>query len=139
MQTKIIQNLKRDEGLRLSPYLCLANKLTIGYGRNLDDVGISEEEAELMLINDINKCVQQLSTIPVYRTLDRIRQDVLINMCFNLGFHGLLSFLKMWRALSIYDYEKAADEMMDSKWFKQVGSRAVRLVYEMRKGVNYEG
>jgi lysozyme len=50
---KEIDLLKKHEGLRLKPYRCSADKLTIGYGRNLDDVGISEEEAEMLLLNDL--------------------------------------------------------------------------------------
>ena len=51
--SNLIEQLKRHEGKRLFPYHCTANKLTIAYGRNLDDVGVTEEEAELMLVNDV--------------------------------------------------------------------------------------
>jgi len=47
-----IEQLKHDEGIRLFPYQCSADKLTIGYGRNLEDNGISEHEAEQMLLTD---------------------------------------------------------------------------------------
>ena len=51
----MIGMLKRHEGLRLKPYQDTIGKLTIGYGRNLDDRGISKEEAEYLLRNDISR------------------------------------------------------------------------------------
>ena len=128
--------LERHEGLRLKPYLDTATppRLTIGYGRNLDDVGISREEAECMLANDIDKVVRELETVDEYVALDRIRQTVIANMSFNLGFHGLMHFKRMWAAIGRCDYEKAADEMMDSTWRRQVGARAIELAEIMRTG-----
>ena len=52
-QDKIIEMLKRHEGLKVFPYHCSQNKLTIGIGRNLDDKGISKDEAYYLLYNDI--------------------------------------------------------------------------------------
>jgi lysozyme len=79
--------LVRHEGLRLKPYRCTAGKLTIGVGRNLEDKGISQQEAYELLENDIRECeVQLLTEIPdIYLSLDINRKVVLINMCFNLG------------------------------------------------------
>jgi len=128
--------LERHEGLRLKPYLDTAvpPRLTIGYGRNLDDVGISREEAECMLANDIDKVERELDTIDEYVALDRIRQTVIANMTFNLGFHGLMQFKRMWAAIGRCDYEKAAEEMLKSKWARQVGNRATELADIMRTG-----
>lgn len=120
--------LKIDEGLRLKPYRCTANKLTIGYGRNLDDVGISKAEAECMLETDIREAENAcLHAFPWFAELTEPRQDVIVNMCFNLGLTRLLGFKKFLKAMSLGDYATAAKEMMDSRWAKQVGSRADRL------------
>lgn len=131
----LVEMIKRHEGLRLNPYRCTSGKLTIGYGRNLEDKGISEKEALILLENDLNDVIASLyKYIPWFFKLDVVRQDVLTNMCFNLGIHGLLQFKKTLRAIQDGDYDKAADEMLDSKWAEQVKSRAMELSRMMRTG-----
>lgn len=127
--------LERHEGLRLKPYRDTVGKLTIGYGRNLDDVGISPEEAELMLDNDISEAEKHLKTVDEYNDLDAVRQAVMVNMCFNLGFYGLMGFRKTWLAIARKDYAEAARQMLDSRWARQVGNRAQELSQIMRTGV----
>lgn len=125
----------RHEGLKLKPYRCTAGKLTIGVGRNLDDKGISEAEAMAMLDTDIAEVAVELERrLPLFSKLDDVRKDALINMGFNLGVPGLLKFRGMIAALELSDYDKAAAEMLDSKWAKQVGNRAGELARQMRKG-----
>jgi Phage-related lysozyme (muraminidase) len=126
--------LERHEGLRLKPYRDIVGKLTVGYGRNLEDVGISRDEADFMLDNDIDQVEQYLKTVDEYNELDEVRQTVLANLCFNVGFKGVIGFKRMWRALAKRDYEGAATEMLDSKWAKQVGQRAIELAEIMRAG-----
>ena len=126
--------LERHEGLRLKPYLDTVGKLTVGYGRNLEDVGISRDEADFMLDNDIDQVERQLETVDEYRDLDPIRQTVIGNMAFNLGFAGLMGFKNMWAAIGRRDWDRAADEMLNSKWARQVGVRAVELSEIMRTG-----
>jgi len=128
--------LERHEGLRLKPYLDTATppRLTIGYGRNLDDVGITREEADYLLATDIERVERELDTIDEYVALDRIRQTVIANMTFNLGFHGLMQFKRMWAAISRKDYAAAAHEMLNSRWSRQVGARSVELAEIMRTG-----
>lgn len=127
--------LTRHEGLRLKPYNDTVGKLTIGIGRNLDDVGISEAEASLLLKNDIAKVTQDLTDhLGWWNSLDEPRRIVLANMCFNLGITRLLGFPKFLTALQNGDYEKAADHMKDSLWYKQVKGRAVELEQIMRSG-----
>src|SRR5713101_3726055 len=78
--------LVKHEGLSLKPYRCPAGKLTIGVGRNLDDRGISEDEAAMLLDNDIRFVWKELSRVlPGFTLLDETRQNVLMDMCFNLG------------------------------------------------------
>ena len=126
--------LERHEGLRLKPYRDTVGKLTIGYGRNLEDVGISRDEAEFMLDNDIDQVERQLETVDEYRDLDAVRQAVIANMAFNLGFAGLMGFKNMWAAIGRRDWESASEEMLNSKWARQVGVRAVELSEIMRTG-----
>ena len=127
--------LPRDEGLRLKTYRCTAGKLTIGIGRNLDDVGISESEARVLLANDIAKVSAQMDkALPWWKSLSEPRQRVLANMAFNLGIAGLLGFKNTLGMIERGEYAKAADAMLASKWAKQVGARATRLSDMMRKG-----
>lgn len=133
----LVEQLKRHEGLSLTPYKCTASKATIGFGRNLEDKGISLEEAEMMLINDIREVESELSRkLMVFISLAKPRQDALVNMGFNLGVTGLLKFNNMIEALNHADYERAAKEMLNSKWAKQVGKRADELARQMKDG-NY--
>ena len=136
LMDRIKEQLVRHEGLRLKPYRCTAGKLTIGIGRNLDDCGISQSEAYVMLINDITNCEKQLQAkIPdIYNGLDEVRKSVLLNMCFNLGINGLLGFKNTLAFVKAGDWERAANNMLVSKWAKQVGRRAIELSELMRKG-----
>lgn len=130
----LLEQLQRHEGLRLKAYRDSLGKLTIGYGRNLDDRGITDEEAGFMLDNDIDLVVAELERMPLYLGLDPVRQVVLANMAFNMGMPTLLEFRRMLGALGERDWDRAADEMMDSKWARQVGSRADELSRMMRRG-----
>ena len=126
--------LERHEGLRLRVYKDTVGVNTIGYGRNLDDVGISRDEADFMLDNDIEAVERQLDAIDEYTSLDHVRQTVIANLCFNVGFRGLMGFRRMWAAIGRNDYSAASKEMMSSKWARQVGVRAVELSEIMRTG-----
>jgi lysozyme len=129
------EELKRDEGVRLKPYRCTAGKLTIGVGRNLDDVGISQSEADMMLEHDVNKVITQLNyRLPWWCNVSEKRQHVLINMAFNLGIEGLLKFKNTLALIQAGKYQEASVAMLDSRWAKQVGNRAKRLAEEMRQG-----
>lgn len=132
--------LRRDEGVRLFPYVDSVGKTTIGVGRNLTDVGIREDESEFLLQNDITRVIAQLDlNIPWWRALGDVRQRVLVNMAFNLGVHSLLGFHKMLDAAQHGQYAEAADEMLNSQWAKQVGDRAKRLAAMMRDLSLYSG
>lgn len=129
------QQLIRHEGYRQFPYKCSAGKMTVAIGRNLDDRGISKDEAKYLLHNDIVICKQELNLLyPIVRVLKPSRYNVLINMCFNIGIKRLSGFKKMWNALNIGDYDEASRQMLDSKWAKQVGVRADELASIMRVG-----
>lgn len=131
---KLIKQLQKHEGLRLKPYRCSVGKLSIGYGRNLDDVGIDKPEACMLLANDIHKCIEQCEELYCWDTLNDIRQNVLVNMCFNLGIYGLRKFKKFLRALELGNYDRASIEMLDSLWSSQVGIRATELSDQIRLG-----
>ncbi|WP_237575959.1 glycoside hydrolase family protein [Mycetohabitans sp. B8] len=132
----LLSELSRDEGRRLKPYLDTVGKTTIGVGRNLTDVGIADSECDLLLENDVLRSVTWLDRhLPWWRSLDAVRQRVIINMAFNLG-DKLLTFANTLAAMQRGDYAAAADGMLASKWATQVGTRAHRLASLMRTGAS---
>lgn len=132
---KLRQQLTNHEGLRLKPYKCTAGKWTIGVGRNLEDVGITEAEAMFLLDNDIRKAHDDArALIDGFDELDDVRQCVVIDMAFNLGRSRLSKFKKMLAAVRAGNYNTAADEMVNTLWYSQIGNRAARLEHMMRTG-----
>lgn len=129
----LIAQLIVDEGVRLKPYMDSRSVETIGIGRNLRDVGISEDEARYMCLNDVTRVQSQLdASFPWWRQLDDDRQQVIANMAFNLGIMRLKGFHDMLVALEAGDYNEAANQMLKSMWAAQVGARAQRLAARMR-------
>lgn len=131
---QLIAMLKRHEGRNLKPYKCPAGKLTIGYGRNIEDNGISEIEAMVMLRNDIEQCYEELNVFSWFADLDQVRQEALIDMLFNLGLPTFLEFKKTLKFVAEGKYSQAAEEMLRSKWADQVGDRAKELAYMVDTG-----
>ncbi len=126
--------IKKCEAFRSHPYLDTVGKITIGWGRNIDDNGISKEEADYLFDNDFNRCKAELAPFPWYVNQPQNVQDALMNMCFNIGIGRLLGFRKMIAALIVKDYTKAAIEALDSKWATQVGQRAKDVALMIRQG-----
>lgn len=130
--------LKVDEGIRARVYLDSLGIETIGVGRNLRDVGLSQDEIDYLLANDIERCVREIrqhrTTRAAWDASDTNRRLVLANMCFNLGISRLLKFRKTLEAWSRKDWARVSVEMLDSKWADQVGNRARRLSGMVRRG-----
>ena len=132
---KLIDLIIYHEGLELKPYRCTAGHLTIGIGRNLDDRGITEDEARFLCQNDVDIVEQELTRkFSFIVGLDDVRIRVLLDMAFNLGVPRLSAFSNMWAALEEGDYKQAAVEMLDSRWARQVGRRATNLSQMMETG-----
>lgn len=132
---KLRNLLLQHESYKQFPYVDTTSHLTIGIGRNLSDRGISQTEALMLLEDDISYFVKKLSQYcDFFDGLDENRQIALIDMCFNLGINGFLSFNKMIDALRKKDYVTAAQEMLSSQWADQVKQRALDLAYVIRTG-----
>jgi lysozyme len=132
---RLIRQLRLHEGERLKPYRCTAGKLTIGVGRNLEDRGITAQEAAYLLGNDITSTqAALLKALPWVGTLDDVRQRVLIDMAFNMGLGTLLTFRRTLAAVQAGQYQQAAAMMLESRWAGQVGQRAKRLSQMMATG-----
>jgi len=133
----IIEQLKKHEGFKSKPYKDTEGFLTIGYGWNLDVNGLPEDICETLLRRKTEEIYKILNKYDVFKKLDNVRKKVLLDMAYNLGINSLFKFEKMFNALEEDDYEKAAEEMRDSKWAKQVKTRADRLIKMMKTGEDY--
>lgn len=135
MKEQLTEMLTRHEGLGLKPYLCTAGYLTIGIGRNIETNGITKQEAEYLLSNDIDRFTAEIEKrLSWFGRLPEPAKIVLINMSFNLGVIGLLKFKNTLALIEKGDYKGAGKEMLNSAWSRQVGKRAVELS-EILKGV----
>lgn len=130
--------IMRHEGFEEKPYTCSMGKLTIGYGRNLEDKGITRTEAEFLFRNDVREAIQdvnrQFGSHHWFTSLDLCRKWVLIEMCFQMGLPKLLDFKKTLEYVRNNQYTKAANEMLRSQWAKQTPKRARTLSEQMRTG-----
>ena len=134
--------VKEAEGFKPLPYRCTAGKLTQGYGRNLEahplsdaekaelssDGSVSEDVAERWAIKELYECEEKLNSNIIYQKQSNVRKAVLLDMCFNIGYTGLMKFKKMWFALGNKDYPEASRQAKDSAWYVQVGNRGKRNV-----------
>ncbi|MCA8480508.1 glycoside hydrolase family protein [Burkholderia multivorans] len=131
---KLKAELTLDEGRRSRIYVDTVGKVSGGIGRNLTDKGFRDSEIDLMYQNDVAETEAWLDrNLPWWRSLDPVRQRVLMNMAFNMQ-GRLLTFVNTLAAMKRGDYAAAADGMLASKWATQVGARATRLANMMRSG-----
>ena len=138
MSQRLTDMLIKHEGSKSHAYMCTANKVTVGVGRNIDPeggIGLTKDEISFLLKNDIERVEDELSRrLPWILELSDVRIDALIDICFNLGLPRFLKFAKALDALEQREYDLAADEFMASRWAKQVGQRAVTVSNMIRTG-----
>jgi lysozyme len=140
VREKLLDMLTLHEGLELKPYKCTSDKLTIGIGRNIEDIGITEDEARYLLQNDVDRILKEVEHWTFLEKLNDVRQAVILDMVFNMGVSrfNANTWVKTFAAIQDEDWEKVANEMLESRWANQVGQRAIRLSQMMRKGEWYE-
>lgn len=124
----IVADIKTEEGFVGYPYNDSLGFPTIGYGTKLP---LDREEAELLLRHRLNKYKRELRQ-KLDLHISQEAWEILDHMVYQMGVGGVLNFKKMIAALKAKDYNKAADEMLDSKWAKQTPARATRLADRMR-------
>jgi len=131
----IVENLKVEEGYSARVYHCTAGHLTIGFGRNVDKsgLGISEEEATVLLKNDVVRTIDEVrQRWPWFDELNKGAREVMVELCFQLGAPRLSGFKKCLAALERGDTATAAVELLDSRFAEQVPARANRLAARLR-------
>jgi len=129
--------LRRHEGYKDRVYNDSLGFLTVGYGHHLyPGSRINKLIADELLKIDIADAVNDFMKLDLIRIqkLNVARRRVIINMIFNIGFQKVLQFKKMWKYIECEDYELASREMLNSKWAKQVKTRAIELAEIMKKG-----
>lgn len=125
--------LVKHEGIKGKLYYDSVGVATIGVGRNLEDVGVSYDEAMLMLDNDIKRVLKDCwREFTWFADLTEDRQSVVASMVFNIGLAGFKQFKKMIAAIEKEDWTEAACQMIDSTWAAQVKGRAVELAILMK-------
>lgn len=135
---ELVDQIKRQEGLRLTAYQDTLGNRSIGFGHTPAFPGqtITEAEAESLLIQDLSSAQSSLlSSLPWCFSLSVPRYCVLWNMTFNMGIAHLLEFRLMLAAVRNANYSEAAKQMMNSLWAEQVKERAVELSEQMETGV----
>ena len=140
---KLRAELIRDEGLRLMAYRDTLGNPTIGVGhligRGESFTAISQSFAMELLDADIQTAQRRLNNIyPAWREFDDVRQRAMLNLTFNLGYR-LADFTRFLHAAKSGDWEKAADHLTQSRWYRQVKRRGPRIVHAIRTGTEWEG
>jgi lysozyme len=139
----LIQELRRDEGVRYEPYLDTVKVWTIGVGHNMQisplpkdwTIPLTDAQVNTLLAKDLTMVFSDLDRkLPWWRSLSYARQRVMANMCFNLGINGLGTFVNTLALIHTGRYKDAATGMLASKWARQVGDRAKRLSIMMEQG-----
>ena len=132
--------IANDEGVVYELYRCSLGHLTGGIGHLVTEwdeeyygmpVGtkVPHEQVDAWFAMDINRTLQDCKEIfPDFNDLPNEAQLVIANMCFQLGRPRLSNFKKFIAAVNDRDWVKAADEMEDSRWYKQTTARAERLI-----------
>lgn len=140
IEPELIQQVKRDEGLRLKAYWDPIGKVwTVGYGHTGPDVTEGTvwtlAQAEAALAEDLNTAADEVDrAFPWAESMGVVRWSVLVNMAFNMGLERLAEFHMMLAAAQAGDFEEAATQMLNSLWASQVGDRATQLAQQMRTG-----
>ena len=135
---KLLAMLKRHEGVETHAYECSEGKITVGVGRNIDQaggMGLSDDEIDYLLQNDVERVIKELAAeYPWFSDLDDVRRDAMVDISFNLGATRLRLFKRALAAMETGNYKEAATEFLDSRWAKQVGSRALELTDMISSG-----
>jgi lysozyme len=127
----LIENIKKNEGFVGTPYKDSLGIPTIGYGTKLP---LSEREASVILEMRLKDKIKEIEIKePLMNNLPGATQEVIAEMCYQMGVNGVLKFKKMWSALRNFDFVKASDEMLDSRWAKQTPKRALELSEKMKQ------
>ena len=125
---RLISQLRFHEGVEHKVYKDSVGIETIGVGRNLVDRGLSEDEIDYLLKNDIEIVLEEIvKNFNWYNSLDDVRQRCICDLVFNMGMPRYLKVVNHLSAIEKGDWERAKLELLNSNYAKQVGKRAERI------------
>lgn len=139
----LLESVKQHEGFRSKAYRDSVGVLTIGYGTNLEVLELTENEASYFLLKKLDEAAKSVAGWPWASRLNPARRDAVIEMVYNLGAEfgdgdGLKDWPKFVHQMEYGQFDQAADNMLSTKWSKQVGPRAARLAMQVRTGVYWQ-
>lgn len=135
MTPELLNSIKEGEGFRAKVYMDTLGNPTVGYGQLVRDLVVTEQQASEWLADNVKRIERELEKDPRFQAIEeQARKDVLIEMAYNMGITGLMTFSQTWACIVSKNYEKAALNMLSSLWAKQVKLRAIRLATQMRTG-----
>jgi len=125
----LIEDIKMEEGYRSSVYLDTLEKPTIGYGFLIDSLELQEDICQLILMRKLEKLIKTIKfNFKWFDDMPEKVQDVVINICYQLGVSGFSKFKKTIQFMKNKQWDRASVEMLDSKWAReQTPQRALRL------------
>lgn len=142
-KVKLLDIITREEGYRDKPYHCSENYPTIGVGLRIGPKGASldnytftmdQATAQAAMLDKIGQILIKLNGQKWFKSLNPARKSIIISMCYQMGFNGVMRFKKMISAIGQGEYIVAGREMLDSRWAKQTPARAQRHAEVMRTG-----
>ena len=124
----LLESIKHHEGFVEHVYDDSLGIPTIGYGFAIKDLVLEEDLCDEILLRKLRILGKSvMGKFPFFDSLPSDCKDVLMEMCYQLGVTGVSKFKKALKAMEDGDWEKAADEMLDSKWAKQTPNRAKEM------------
>ena len=124
----LIDRIKHSEGFRPTVYKCTRNYDTIGYGFAIKDLVLDEDIAEKILIRKLNDLMKAINKkFNWVDGLPKEAQDVVIEMCYQLGVNGFSKFKKSISYLKNHNFKACSSEILRSLWADQTPSRAKEL------------
>ncbi len=130
---RVLDSVAEHEGFRESVYLDHLGNPTIGYGTRIEEIELDEETARAWLVRELEEKFDRLIGVIGFADLSQVRQGVILEMAYQMGVGGVLRFRRMWKAIRHTDWDAAADEMKDSRWYRdQTTARAGKLARRMR-------
>ena len=124
----LIDDIKKSEGYRPTVYKCTENFDTIGYGFAIKDLHLDEDICDMILERKLGELKLRIhKEFEFVLDLPESVQDVVIEMCYQMGLSGFSKFKKTIQFLRLGDFKSASTEMLDSRWYRQTPNRAKRL------------
>lgn len=148
-EQRLCESIQRHEGYRPEPYRDSLGKWTVGHGTLLEDMRVpattvggvldaitKRERHDVWFLKDVQTAISDAEQWLgfMFKELTSARQEVVVEMAYQLGINRLSGFVKFRGAIANEDWERARTEMLDSRWHSQTPARAETLADKFRAG-----